>query len=173
MVAKKKAKKKRKRKAAARAGKVRKPKNTKKGESYTWAFERINQAIKEGYFFEAIAIEESIIADRLLSYARPLGFEKLANKCTLGDLTQWASPKSAGPLPHAEDKKTFDAVEAWRPSRNKVLHGVAKSEPGTPTDLPTFLDHAKETAEKGKKLAREVADWHRKAMSRDSAKPSS
>jgi len=48
-------------------------KNYTKYESYRFAFDQIDRAIKDGYFLEAITIEESILADRLISFLQLKG----------------------------------------------------------------------------------------------------
>lgn len=48
-------------------------KNTIKYYSYRAAYSRMNLAMKSGFYLEAIAIQESIISDRLLSFAVRIG----------------------------------------------------------------------------------------------------
>lgn len=59
--------------------------------------------------------------------------------------------------------KLADEVIAWGANRNAVLHGVAKSEPGTPTmPLAEFLELAEVAARDGMRLARRVVEWHQR-----------
>ena len=55
------------------------------------------------------------------------------------------------------------AVDQWRDMRNEAIHTIVKSEPGKPTQsIDEFLQRAKETAEEGERLAREVCKWSQK-----------
>jgi tRNA (Thr-GGU) A37 N-methylase len=57
------------------------------------------------------------------------------------------------------------AVNLWRVERNAVVHGITKSEPGTPTaDIKPFIERAKAAAENGAALARSVSNWHKQQM---------
>ena len=55
-------------------------------------------------------------------------------------------------------------IKIWKDQyRNKIIHQLAKSEPGTPTmGIDEFLETAKIGAEEGIKYARKICDWHRK-----------
>lgn len=58
-------------------------KNYTKYESHKYAFDQIDLAIEKGLFLEAITIEESILADRLISFLQLDGKEINANRFTL------------------------------------------------------------------------------------------
>lgn len=128
--------------------------NKEKFNSYAEGFDRINNSIKDGYFFEAITIEESIIVDRLLSLLNFNGYKpnKKADEILLGYLLNYKKTK----LLISHD--LFDKLDSFRVNRNKSLHQICKSEPGTKTDdINNFLKIAKETAISGKELARECS----------------
>jgi len=56
-------------------------------------------------------------------------------------------------------------VDAWREQRNRVIHGLVKSSPGTsPEEVGAFTERSREAAEKGKILARAVQNWHQKKL---------
>jgi hypothetical protein len=142
-------------------------KNTEKGLSYTKAWKRINSALEVGFFLEAITIEESIIADRLLSYV--IGVtpsSKLHTGSGLGELiSQWR--KHAGDsLIKPDGTHLGQATDDWRLKRNTAVHGLVKSAPGgSPQMQPDdFFESARQTAEEGKTLAREIQNWHRKTL---------
>jgi hypothetical protein len=145
---------------------ILKMKNTNKYLSYTKAWELINAALKEGFHLEAVAVEESIISDRILSYVAALApSTKLGPKSNFGELiSKWRKLAGAS-LIIADGTDLGAEVDAWRDQRNRVIHGLVKSSPGTPTEeVDTFMERSREAAEKGKSLARAVQNWHQKIL---------
>jgi hypothetical protein len=135
-------------------------KNGPKGESYSFAFKRINHAIEEEFYLEAITLCESIISDRLLSYVNFHRAKPLAEKEGLGKLTRELSRLTHGSV-QWKDSDLIVRLDEWRDKRNLLVHGAAKSLPGTPTmPVDEFQFIAKETAKKGKSLARDMCRWH-------------
>lgn len=136
--------------------------NPNKGKSHQEAWRRIAIATTEGYYFEVVAICESIISDRLLSYV--LGVDqtcKFKETTNFGSLIDKWRDLSSGILPPHGSVDLGEAVDTWRKERNSVIHGLAKSLPGTPTEpVPAFINKAKSTAEDGVKLAKAVKKWH-------------
>jgi hypothetical protein len=149
--------------------------NASKCLSYREAWTRIKLACEQGFYLEAVALQESVITDRLISYFVVAGvipraptlhkypsFSQLIHK--------WRALEADPAL--AADPVTFRGVEdlpaevdAWREQRNKIVHGMVKSHPGDATDdISDFLTGAKEAAEKGTVLARAVDHWSRKRM---------
>lgn len=139
--------------------------NTQKYLSYKEAWRRINDAIKGGYWFEAVTLCESIISDRLLSYVRGADAScRLDVHTSFARLiTHWR--ERARTLPSRGEQDLGAAVDRWRKERNLIVHGFAKSTPGFPTgELEPFLARAKATAIDGASLARSVSNWHRKQL---------
>lgn len=91
------------------------------------AKERIERSLKEGYYCEAIAITESLIADRLESRVSHLkgknvGFEVLGNLI-----------KEARNLETDQTMKDMiEEVNLWRVERNTALHELVKVEKDVP-----------------------------------------
>lgn len=149
--------------------------NTRKYESYKAAWERIRDAQAAGFPLEAVAIQESLISDRLISFlARPTAPKPLTKR----KHGQWPSFKElidkwrveypAG-LAVVGYPDLVKAVDQWRLDRNEVLHALAKSDPGTSTVAVTeFLRRAHHAAECGGLLAKAVLAWH-KAEKRNGA----
>ncbi len=137
--------------------------NKAKYLSYSEAWRRIERAVAAGFYFEAVTLQESIIADRLLSFVK--GVEpacKVQVSTNFGELIgHWR--RLAGALP--EDDAGTDLgsrVEAWRSQRNEVVHGLVKSSPGEPTQpVGAFIERCQATAVGGRRLAREVLLWHK------------
>jgi hypothetical protein len=136
-------------------------KNMRKFLSYAEAWRRIAAATEDGYYFEVVTLCESIIADRLLSYVTGVNPKSKATVTTTfgGVIKEWRS-LDAGKLPELDGIDLGARVDAWRSERNAIVHGLAKSAPGTPTEpLFSFIERAKVTAAEGRALADEVSKW--------------
>ena len=141
-------------------------KNIQKCLSYTKAWEQINAAIEAGFNLEAITIEESIISDRLLSYVRGVDpSSKINERSGMGELIiRWRKLAGAS-LIKSDGLDLGKATDEWRIKRNIAVHGLVKSAPGTPTMAPDdFFELVRQASEEGKKLAREIQNWHRKIL---------
>ena len=137
------------------------PKNRIKGASFTYAFGRINTAIKQEFYLEAVTLAESVISDRLYSFVKHRE-GKVNKKTTLHQLISKAQKLSTSTVTTKYGNDMFQALDQWRINRNTCVHSVAKSEPGEPTiTVDEFTAMAKASAIEGKKLARLVCDWHR------------
>lgn len=141
-----------------------KPKpNTAKGASYAEAWRRIKRANSEGFYFESVALCESIMADRLLSFAlgmRP--HKKLSAHSNFGDLIKTCQKiiEETEGINTIENNELMRQLDEWRISRNGVIHGVAKSMPGMPTiEVGTFVQIAADVAKNGERLARKIQKW--------------
>ncbi|NJN86321.1 MAG: hypothetical protein HC881_08410 [Leptolyngbyaceae cyanobacterium SL_7_1] len=95
-------------------------------ELYKATFEWIAKSIREGFYLEAISLEESLITDRLESYltwrtGMNFGFK------TLGELQQAIRR-------HERDADlrllVLDELDQWRRARNKAAHEMVKIEAG-------------------------------------------
>jgi hypothetical protein len=137
--------------------------NVEKYLSYSEAWARIDEAREQGFYLEAVTIEESIICDRLISYLVGVGAidrkSDFHNYPSFSRLIQkW---RQNGSVNQNDYPGLIDEVDDWRDQRNYLIHSMVKSHPGTPTDqIEDFLDDAKEAADKGKELARDVCNWH-------------
>lgn len=147
-------------------------KNHVKGDSFTYAYKRINEALSQQFFLEAITLAESVISDRLYSFTSyhyglandKSSTSKRKKSTNLKTLIEHARKYSSLTVVTKNRADLFDALDAWRDKRNKCVHAVAKSEPGQPTiSLDDFVKLCKEAARDGKYLARLVCDWHRKS----------
>lgn len=141
--------------------------NVTKYSSYREAWMRIKKAQQQGFYLEAVTLEESIITDRLISYL--VGVGAIERTIELSRYPGFAQLIQIWKIQHPNQINIQDysdlqtAVDEWRRRRNKVVHGMVKSHPGTATDsVMDFLEEAKLTAEQGKMLARAVSDWVKK-----------
>lgn len=145
--------------------------NTIKYESYAEAWRRVKAATEAGFYLEAIAIQESIIFDRLRSFVEYAAGEQVTDDTpysTLINRLEAALNKDTKKQRRwNNDKELIERLRDWGDRRNRAVHRIVRSEPGTPTQpIDEFLMKAQETAVKGAELAREVSDWFREQKKR-------
>lgn len=138
--------------------------NVRKFLSYREAWARIQQSQSAGFYLETIALVESIISDRLTSVLVNAG--QIRRKAEIrkypgfSDLIkEWQSlcPK---PIVQGSYSHLQDAVDHWRLERNRLIHGMVRSHPGSPTvEVGEFITDAQKTAQQGATLARAVCIW--------------
>jgi hypothetical protein len=136
-------------------------KNIPKYESYKYAFNRIEEAIEKGFYLEATVMAESIISDRLLNYLSMKSYPKpYHHKTALGTLIRsWRELDQKVFYKDRED--LIDDIDNWREDRNECAHGLAKSNPGTPTKpVEEFVQKAFSCAVEGQQLAKYICNWH-------------
>lgn len=151
--------------------------NVRKADAYREAFSRIERAMEDAFFLEAIAIEESIIADRLASYLRAVGCQVNDRRPSLERLLEtWRGfePNRSYELrrrtPHGlATERVYDDlaadVDAWRARIDDALHTFV----APPRDVPTprveqFLEKLRRDATAGRTLCDAVIGWHRKQV---------
>ena len=136
-------------------------KNMAKYNSYRWAMEQVKKGITEGFFLEAITIEESILTDRLLLFYRQKGHNQKEAYLTLGKILKFLEKNKA--LCQENAIVFFDELDQFWKNRNTCLHQIAKSEPGTATlDIEGLTMLASTTASNGESLVKIVGAWSRK-----------
>jgi hypothetical protein len=146
--------------------------NADKYESYREAWSRIKLAQENHFFLEAITIQESIISDRLISFLtqtapNPLTRRRNGRFPMFGKLIDLWRSEFPDKLQSGAYPDLIAAVDQWRCSRNQAIHAIVKFESGESTQsIDLFLQKAKDAAEEGEKLTREVCDWCRKEKNR-------
>jgi hypothetical protein len=141
--------------------------NTPKYLSYKLAHEKITRALAEGYPLEAIAICESMITDRLLSYANYHGGKLDPTKATLGQVIKRIRKlvtDLAATDPLGDD--LLEKASGWAASRNHALHAIAKSGQGQGPKISAaeFDEFAMATAQDGNRLLKQIKSWHQKQV---------
>ena len=143
-------------------------KNYAKRDSYALAFGMISTAIHHNFPLQAIAVEESIISDRIwsaLNASRTTG----GTKETLGKaIDEWKRLLQSGiksPLGDEAEAMRGD-IENWYSRRNRAIHGIVKSFRGNPplTAAANFERVAMGAARAGAELARNVCNWSHKQI---------
>ena len=131
---------------------------------YAEAWTRINQAIEADFPFEAIAILESIMFDRISSYLNRIGskpkqkgFESFANL-----IVRWGKNHSE-PVACTGYADLRDDIDRWRETRNEAIHDIVKPPANAGSErIDDFLTQALQTAKDGKKLANALQNWDKK-----------
>ena len=119
---------------------------------YKLAFERLDEALEEGWLLEAISLEESIISDRLLSAMQSLtgkkslkmNFNKLINQTKETFVANGGDPEA----------NIFDRLHQWRRARNECLHAFCKLDDHAYSEnsAEIFSEKMWETAKRGREL---------------------
>ena len=125
-------------------------------ELYGNAISRINNAIEHRYPLEAIALIESMLADRLEARLAHLHHQSPAkrNLSTLGKLTDELSNKAS--KEGDEAKYIYEEVKTWANRRNEALHEMVKLAEGSEKDWKEKVGEAQATAEAGLPLFRQL-----------------
>ncbi len=143
----------------------RKMHNKNRWRTYQLAYDHIDEAIKQGFYIEALVLEEGIIADRLGAAVQGKGIATPGKTLLLGKLIElvWQHSDAFQDLHERLAKKgvTLDDVDAWREERNKFIHNVAHGLPEqkTPVTADDYNARGTAVAERGLKLARLVCTW--------------
>ena len=150
-------------------------KNLAKMNSYALAFAKIDEAILHNYPLEAVAIEESILSDRIWSSLHAAKLPQQKHE-TLG--------AALDALKRHEREEKFAAVvganmislkkdlTSWWDRRNKVIHGIVKSSQGKGPAITAnnFERSAMKAARIGKILARKVDGLTKKQIHKANSK---
>lgn len=121
-----------------------------RSELYRRGIGRADRALREGFWLEAITLQESVISDRLAYLLERHGRRKP------GSLSSLISAAAALPAVTALDGEVLDRAHEWRRARNKAAHAMVKlDEPGAGT-WDERLRACRETAHEGRAVMREI-----------------
>lgn len=157
-------------------------KNRTKYESYQVAIRLLDNAKRHKDFpmcVAAVAVAESIIADRCQSYLyykerdfmesrekekKYVSTKEMLEKCGkhFKKMSLSVSPKIGKPLNTID---LFAECQVWLKKRNDLLHGFAKSKPKSSTvNVVEFHHQAIAAAEDGMRLTKLVSKWHKQQL---------
>lgn len=144
-------------------------KNYAKQNSYALASVMLDEAILHNYPLQAIAIEESIISDRLWSALGSVNIGNGKHESMGAALQAWKmlkKNKSAANPFDEEIEALYTKLSNWWDCRCKLIHGIVKSPTGIGPKITAdkFIKSANETAKKGRKLVRLVKNWSKKKV---------
>jgi hypothetical protein len=130
---------------------------------YKLAFDRLDEALEEGWLLEAISLEESIIIDRLLSIITSTELA-VSSKQSLGNLIAQAKKLMTGSGSIVEGDLIHE-LDQWREERNECIHAFCKLDDHSYADKSAeiFSEKMWETAKKGRELVDVVKHLSRQA----------
>lgn len=119
---------------------------------YKLAFDRMDEALQEGWLLEAISLQESIISDRLSTLLDAKG-ESVSSKQSLSRLIGHAKKVMTG-SGTTVDGDFFHELDLWRDARNECVHAFCKLDDhaysGNSAEI--FSEKMWETAKRGREL---------------------
>jgi hypothetical protein len=127
-------------------------------ELYKSAFAWIAKSIGEGFYLEAISLEESLICDRLESYLTWLKGTDFGFK-TLGELKQAIK---AYETDNDLRSLVLNELDDWRKARNQAAHEMVKIEDGKQMSWSDRMKTNQAVAEAGLELVRKIDRQTRK-----------
>ena len=147
-------------------------KNMARYKSFSWVLDHMDMAIEKGFPLEAIALQESLISDRL--WAEATDAEVALTNSRHGPGISELIKKLGDKYPGERIVFTLDGgshtvadlwgdLKNWKNERNEFLHAFVKAPPDQPTNpVTTMQASAKTAAEEGRKLCHAVLAWRKK-----------
>lgn len=140
---------------------VNREENMKKYNNYRELFPRLNRAVKNEFYFEAIFIAYAIVEDRTESVLRHLGkWEAYQRQCAARrgyptitgkvNLIRQAARKSTSPAAPYFSDGILDRFMEWKERRNQKIHELMNH--------PFSAEELQELAQTGKTLARTISN---------------
>ena len=124
---------------------------------YKKVFACIKEASENGFYLEAIALEESVLCDRLESIAGRDSSDSSIKKEKYMTVGKFLTTKNLQKeLKEHIPESLFDKIKVWWENRNKVIHGMAKFTDVEGANWENKMNRAHICAENGIKLVREI-----------------
>ena len=124
---------------------------------YRRARRRVKQAIKAGFYLEAVALLESMISDRIESRTAQI-HHQTKEKREFGNLSNLAKSLSGKDSKEPKEAKViYEKVVFWAKFRNKTLHQMVKIAEKNEQGWEDRLAEAKQTAIDGESLLTELS----------------
>ena len=134
--------------------------NAEKFYSYRLAMEKLKIATDHRFPLEAIAIEESIISDRLRAYVEYIGKLPKWDKCSCGRYLEiYKEELKERNLNTGAFSELHTDIKEWLNKRHKLIHGIVKTNKagGIPMILAKdFDEEANKTAEDGREILKKI-----------------
>jgi len=130
-------------------------------DSYQMALTQIKKAIDDGYFLEAIVLEENIINNCIYNYLVNTG-EVLDNPSFSKMLRIMRDrEKNNFRLSNEWPSGLFKSLDSWRKARNKSVHGFIKATSNTLSQSKkSFLSSSVKTSKEGEVLCDTIVSWY-------------
>lgn len=128
-----------------------------KSELHKIANARLKRSLANGFWIEAICIEESIICDRIESV-----LHTKTGSPRIGNLAPLVLEVIASGSHSLSDQALFEELKAWINNRNIVVHELVKVSLDNMEPWEEREFRAEKTALEGQRLARQVKNWSRR-----------
>lgn len=126
-------------------------------DSYQSAMDQASKAIKDGYYLEAIALEECLISNCLFNFLESSGV-RLFNPSFHALLKEFVSRSASD---HAFPRDLLGDLNEWRKSRNKAIHGfISSGSIEISMYREKFNELIKQTAVQGESHCKSVILWY-------------
>ncbi len=126
-------------------------------DAYQAAMSQISKSLENGYYLEAIALEECLISNCLFNFLDGIG-RKLSNP-SFHTLLKELSDKQDSAYDYPQE--LLSELDKWRKARNIAIHGFISS---TSMELDrsrlNFNESAKATAHLGEGYCKAVVSWY-------------
>jgi len=126
-------------------------------DSYQAALARVAESITNGYFLEAIALEECLISNCLFNYLNNTGatLDKPSFKLLLTAIRKSAQSVDGSSI------SLFKKIDVWRVARNKAIHGfITATSDSLNQSRQSFQRLVETTAKEGEALCESVVSWY-------------
>lgn len=125
--------------------------------AYQAALGQISNALQDGYYLEAIALEECLISNCLFNFLNGIG-TKLSKPSFHALLKEVADKQDSA---YDYPRELLGELDKWRKARNTAIHGFISST-SVEFDLSraNFHESAKATALSGEECCKVVVSWY-------------
>lgn len=122
------------------------------------AVKRIVFSIEQGFFLEAITLQECLISNCLYNYLS-MKSESMKSNYSLHKLLETMSKEYSEKIFHSDD--LLARIDLWRKNRNEAVHGFISSKlTSLNKSREEFSVFSEKTAEIGIGLCKEVIEWY-------------
>lgn len=126
-------------------------------ESYQAAMDQASNALQDGYYLEAIALEECLISNCLFNFLDSSG-TKLSNPSFHTLLKEILDTEASA---YDFPSELLGNLDKWRKARNKAIHGFISSRSSEiAVSRENFHELIKETAIQGEGYCKSVVSWY-------------
>ena len=128
---------------------------------YRHAFERMDEALQQGWLLEAITLEESIISDRLISCLEVFQADNIQRNNFSRLIDQTKKYLRLSKLNIEAGLTLLSDLDTWRENRNKCLHAMCKEDDHSYSEnaVVAFEEMLLQTAKSGRKLVELTRDF--------------
>lgn len=126
-------------------------------DAYQAALNQISMALKDGYYLEAIALEECLISNCLFNFLDGMG-AKLSNPSFHTLLKELSDKQDSA---YEYPRELVGELDKWRKARNNAIHGfITASSAELDSSRTSFHESAKATATLGEEHCKAIVSWY-------------